>query len=49
MVVAGRSQSSNIGGLSFARRTLLLERTWQNDDIVNAPPFDAISMNLEDL
>ncbi len=24
----------------------LLERTWQNDDIVNTPPFDAISMNL---
>ncbi len=27
----------------------LLERTWQNDDIVNAPPFDAISINLSDL
>ncbi|CCE24032.1 conserved protein of unknown function [Methylotuvimicrobium alcaliphilum 20Z] len=24
----------------------LLERTWQNDDIVNAPPFDVTSMNL---
>ncbi|MBU2572185.1 MAG: hypothetical protein KJ725_19580 [Gammaproteobacteria bacterium] len=30
-------------------RHWLLERAWQNDDIVNAPPFDAISMNLGDL
>jgi hypothetical protein len=25
-----------------------LEHTWQNDDIVQAPPFDAISLNLSD-
>ena len=27
----------------------LLEQTWQNDDIVKAPPFDQVSMNLNDL
>ncbi|MGH8498213.1 MAG: Uma2 family endonuclease, partial [Methylococcales bacterium] len=26
----------------------LLENIWQNDDVVKAPPFDAISMNLSD-
>jgi Uma2 family endonuclease len=30
-------------------RQWLLEHTWQNDDIVQAPPFDAISLNLNDL
>jgi len=27
----------------------LLEHTWQNDDVVKAPPFDQISMTLSDL
>ena len=27
----------------------LLEHTWQNDDVVKAPPFDQISMMLSDL
>ena len=26
----------------------LLEHTWQHDDVVKAPPFDDISMNLSD-
>lgn len=26
----------------------LLQHTWQNDDVVKAPPFDAISMQLSD-
>ena len=27
----------------------LLEHTWQQDDVVRAPPFDAVSMALNDL
>lgn len=27
----------------------LLEHTWQNDDVDNAPPFDAVSLTLDDL
>ena len=27
----------------------LLEHTWQNDDVVKAPPFDQVSMTLSDL
>ncbi|MGH8477280.1 MAG: Uma2 family endonuclease [Methylococcales bacterium] len=29
-------------------KSWLLEHVWQNDDLVKAPPFDAISMNLSD-
>ena len=34
---------------SLANKHWVLEHTWQNDDVVNAQPFGAVSLTLSDL